>query len=184
MFLINEAPAAANVGGTGTSMDIFPLSSNSSKACILTVPASAKLEGRKWRASAQGVVTVAGTSPTVTLSIQSGTSLTSGSNTTVAASSAISLTTSASYPWLIEIECVGSTLSGTLSGYVRSEVGSAVPVVAALASVLSGLVFTPSVGRDNIINMADPAISLVIGVTFGVSNASNLATMYQFTLEA
>lgn len=183
MFLINQAPAAGSVSGTAAGSVVFPLKSNSAKACILTVPASGKLEQVTFRVRAAGIVSGTGTSPTATVILQSGVSLTLGSNSNLLAGAADAVATGTTVPFCLEYEGVGSTVSGTLSGSGTVTVGAMARAFIAGAA-LSGLVFTPASGPDGIINNADPALNLVIGITFGGTLTAFSASLTQFTLEA
>lgn len=179
MPIIAQAPAAAVVNNTGiTTAQIFPLASSSSAACTLLVPGSNRLNGVRFKVVASGDVTVGGVSPTVNLGLYSGTSLTPGSNSLLTGASAVTVTTSKSYPWFIEVNIIGTnTADGSTQaqGYAVMQIGNtAAPATTALATI-AGAAFTFS---------SEPVANLVLGLTFGVANAANTATMNEFYLYA
>jgi hypothetical protein len=187
MIVQDNAPTAATVGGTGTVGKVFPLLSNSSVAATLTAFGSGRLEGQQFVVRASGKVFVHGTTPTVLLTLAKGTSLTLASDTAVAVmASAATLVTAATYPWAIEVKCQGDSTSG-----IVQVISSSISINGVAASVtnanLTGInlgVQAPLVNGLPPLTSNEPSINLVMAVTFGVSDALNLATMTQFSLEA
>lgn len=186
MFLINSAPAAASASGTAAGSIVFARKSNSAVACILTVPGSGKLEGQPFNVRAAGQVSATGTSPTAAVILQSGTSLTLTSNTNLLAGAANTVATTTTVPFLLDVELVGTTGAGTLSGNGMVQVGASAPALINLSTPLSGLIFTPAQngGPDGITTPNEPVLSLVIGITFGGTLSAFSAVLDQFVLEA
>lgn len=172
---LNGPPVVNNTGVT--TIQIFPAFVNlaaTTVALSLAVPGSTRFNGKKMLVRAAGFATVGGTSPTLNLVLQSGTSLTSGSNTTLATlGSAQAVTTSASYPWMLEAILEGDSTTGKLQGAFSIILNNVVSAWAALSNGLTGLNFA-----------TEPVFNLVIGVTFGVANAANTATLTDFSLLA
>lgn len=186
------------VGGTGTTTKIFTslLGSNfppgggnaltaapSTKA--LTVPTSTsaaasvllrgtgEYEQQLISVRIGGFVYVHGSSPTVNFLFQNGTSLTSGSNTTMAtlASAQTGLTTANYYPFLFKMDMQGDSVSGVLQ--LASATWSC-------NGVSSGTVTLTDLTGINLVNGA--GLSFVFGITFGVSDALNVGCLSQFVL--
>jgi hypothetical protein len=186
------------VGGTGTTTKIFPsllgpgfgnggnpLSSvpGSTKpaipvvaaatpAALVTIPGTGQYEQQAISVSCSGFVFVHGTSPTLNFLFQQGTSLTSGSNTTMATlASAQSLTTNASYPFAFNCRIQADSVSGVMQVYSG---------VFVCNGVSGSLTLTDLTG----INLTTTNYSFVFGVTFGVSDATNVGVLSQFSLTA
>lgn len=187
MFLINSAPAAAKLTGSAAGSAVFALASNSAKACILTVPGSGKLEGIPFNVRASGNIVVTGSvSPTAAFVLQSGSSLTFASNTSLLTGAANTATTTVNLPWCLDVEITGTTAAGTVSGNGVVQVGASTPAFINLATPLSGLIFTPPQqgGPDATTVANEPVLNLVMGVTIGGTVSAYTAIMNQFILEA
>src|SRR5215469_11998206 len=129
------------VGGTGTTTKIFqsnlgpgfanganplnvtpsstkpaiPTISSGTPAATVIIPGTGQYEQQRIVVSASGFLFVHGASPTINFLFQQGTSLTSGSNTTMATlASAQSLTTNASYPWVFSAAIQADSVSGVM----------------------------------------------------------------------
>jgi hypothetical protein len=176
------------VGGTGTTAKIFPnLLANTSgipttfgsgspaptspiAASAVTIPGTGQYEQQQIAVAAAGYVFVHGTSPTINIVFQQGTSLTPGSNTTMATLSSVqSLTTAATYPWAFNCRLQGDSVSGVLqimsaNFYCNGVAGS--------------FTLTDLTG----VNLTTTGYFFVLGVTFGVSDALNKAALSQFSL--
>lgn len=167
---INYA-SPSTVGGTGTTAKIFPSLLNSlSPATLALVQAQ---NGQQVTVKASGTLFVHGTSPTINFLLQNGTSLTAGSNTTFATlTSVASLTTATQYPFAVKVTLQGDSVSGIVQ-VVDAEIVCNGVSGAATKTSLTG------------INFAGPgaAANVVFGVTFGVSDALNTASLLQFNAE-
>jgi hypothetical protein len=170
------------VGGTGTLAKVFPAPSTNS-GIAATSPASLRVllqqQGQLVSLVISGNVFVHGTAPTVNFVLQSGTSLTAASNTTILTlASAQSLTTNAWYPFCVKADLQGDNASGILQPVSSSIVCNSVSG-SVTATALTGVTFgSPASPIDNI-PLAESVINLVFGVTFGVSDALNAANVYQ-----
>src|SRR5258708_3984454 len=103
--------APAKVGGTGAGVKIFPSLLNAALPAILQI--LEQQNGQTIELTASGSLFVHGTTPTINPVLQSGTSLTSGSNTTVSTlTAAQTLTTNAAYPWSLALDLQGDSASG------------------------------------------------------------------------
>jgi len=119
---------------------------------------------------ASGWATVGGTTPNLNVTMYSGTSLTPGSNTVLAVlGSAQTVTTTASYDWAIWVKLFGSSKTGKVQGNFQIEIDNTVSAVAALTNPLT--VQSPA---------NEPFLNIVLGITFGVANAANVAQMNRF----
>lgn len=150
---------------------------------MLIVPSSGLYEGQAIEIRASGSIYIHGTSPTLNFVLQSGTSMTASSNTTFATlHTAVSLTTAAQYPFSLDLGIQGDSVSGIvqvvwasfavdginfeLNANARSDTNYVAP------TSLTGVKFTGAGGK--------PALNIVFGVTFGVSDAANVANLTQF----
>lgn len=170
----------SKVGGTGTSIKIFPslipptFGAASVNPASLSVAGNGALEGKAFTVRASGNLFVHGAYPTVNFTLQSGTSLTASSNVTVATlASAQSLTTAATYPFSFKADLQGDSASGI------------VQVVSAVISCngVSGTVTATDLTGVSFLG-PNAALNLVFGVTFGVSDGLNAASLMQFSAEA
>jgi len=180
------------VGGTGTTAKIFPSLLSSTAAASLVIPASGEYEGREIVIRAAGKLYVHGTTPTINFVLQSGTSLTAASNTTVATlAAAASLTTAHTYPFAFQAVLQGDSTSGIVqvveadfacNGAVQTVEGTGIT-----ATSLTGINFLAG-GPTGIVLAGNgnggAAINLVFGLTWAVSDAANTASLDQFFAEA
>lgn len=172
----NNSNSYPQVGGTGTSLKVFAATGlGGASAFVLPVPGSGKLEGQQYTVRTGGWVYVAGSSPTVQVSLQSGTSLTGASNTTIAAlaATAATLTTANYYPFALAADFQGDSVSGITQGTANLKLNNVFTSTSAITALT---------GSKYIAN--DPVFNFVTGVTFGVSNSANVAQLNQFSLEA
>lgn len=170
----NPNGAPATIGGTGTTAKVFNQANNSANAFTLVAPGSYRLEGQQFAIRAGGRLYVHGTSPTVNIVLQSGTSLTSTSNTTIATlGSAQSLTTATNYPWFVEAILQGDSTSGDVQGAFRIGINNTISAWAALSNALTSTNFA-----------TEPPLQFVVGITFSVSDSANLGVLDQFSLES
>jgi hypothetical protein len=172
----NNSNSYPQVGGTGSTIKIFAQTGlGGASAFVLPVPGAGKLEGQQYTVRAGGWVYVAGSSPTLQISLQSGTSLTGTSNTNIAslAATAATLTTANYYPWALTADFQGDSVSGVTQGTAQLKLNNVFTSSAAITSLT---------GSKYIAN--DPVFSFVTGATFGVSNSANVAQLNQFSLEA
>lgn len=161
----------STVGGTLTLAKIFPSLLNNLAPASLAVPVSAN--GQIITVRASGNLFVHGTSPTVNLVLQNGSSLTAASNTTVSTgTSAQALTTGATYPFAAVIDLQGDQTSGIVQVVNAKFVVDGISVALTNTS-LTGVSF----------NGSSAALNLVVGITFGVSDALNTASLQEFVLE-
>lgn len=184
----------AQLGGTGTTAKLFVQANNSAAPFVLQPPIDV-CEGRQIYIRAGGRLFVHGASPTVVTSlygVQGGVPAsaptTATSYTSLASQSAQALTTAATYPWSIEAILQGDSKSGILQGAFRVACDNVVTAWAALSSTLTGVLFNSSLqgpgSGDTAQNAASaPPFTLVLGVTFAVSDSLNTANLNQFELE-
>lgn len=187
-FQVNGANPST-VGGTGTAAKYFTAPSrnftsgvsttpsSSSAVGQLSVPGNGELNGQTFFVTASGDFEVGsgGACPSVTIDIQANTgTLTSPTYTTIITSGAITAQnlTGTLYSWFLEGQMSGTTASGILSGIQYGSIDNTARAQIALTSALSGLNFGSS----------SPVFGLVARVTFSVSEAGNLANLYQFNL--
>lgn len=170
-------PAFGNGGNPlssapGSTKPAIPVAASGTPAAQVSIPGTGQYEQQRIVLSASGFVFVHGTSPTLNFLLQQGTSLTSGSNTTVAVlASAQSLTTNASYPFSFNVSMQGDSVSGVMQFFNATFACNGVSGTVTLTD-LTG------------INLTTTALPFVFGVTFGVSDATNVGVLSQFNLVA
>jgi hypothetical protein len=179
---------AFNLVGNTTSAQIFQGTVNgvaSGAAAVIPVPGSSILESLPFIVRASGWV-IGGTTTNVTAILYAGNSLTPGSNTVLAQSTARAVN-STSAQWRIEAKLQLSNLNvattfannapsntpGTVEGCFEAEINKLLDSWATLTNPLT------NINRDN-----EPVFNLCVGITFSASNANNLAGMPVFYLEA
>lgn len=187
------------VGGTGVSIKYFPRILGSSIGSIpstpsatspvgmLSVPAGAVYNGQQLNVLATGNFGNDTGDPSGTVNVQlqvvTG-SLASPTYTTVAATgamtpSAIGIVNN----WALDVILYGDDVSGILGGSYNAYQNGGQVNLSKLGvktdTSVSGISYNagnPSLGQG-------VAFGLVVGVTFGTSDASNKASMFQFTVE-
>lgn len=153
-----------------TTAQIFPTVTGGSLALVLPIPGSSRLESDPIEVVASGWATVGGTTPNLNVTLYSGTSLTPGSDTILGAlGSAQTVTTSASYDWIIRAILFGSTKTGKIQGSFTVEIDNTFTAWASFSNQLTSQSF-----------ITEPSLSLVVGITFGVANAANVAQLNRF----
>lgn len=173
MQIDTQAVAASALAVTGTTCTIFNTKASASTACTLNMPGSRRYHGKLFRIYAAGTIFVSGTAPSGNIVLFSGGSLTTGSNTVMGTlSSAQSLASGATYPWVVEAVCEGDDTTGKIQGSYTILIDNVKKSSAALDNELTTIDFD-----------AEPSAQFCIGVTWGVGNANNSATMLSFTLE-
>lgn len=193
------------VGGTGTTAKIFPAVAasvpvNAAQPVVpgqlvggpaaLLIPANGSYEGQLFSVNISGTIVTGTTiSPTINLVIQSGSSLTAASNTTVATfTAAFAAAVSTKYNFSLSLTLSGDSASGLVCASPKlSEAQINGADQALTLTNLTGVSFLSgaATGQNPIFNgnSAPVAISLVCGVTFGVSDAANSASLMAFNIE-
>lgn len=181
MPIVAQAPAAGVVANTAiTTAQIFPLLVNgvasSTLPAQLMIPGSSRYSGSRLKVFFSGFAAVGGTTPTLNLTLYSGTSLTPGSNTSFWAGSAQTVTTSKTYPFFAEVTLQGDTTSSAstgIQGFGIYKIGD-LPATATMTDL--------SATSLTLAYASEPAANLCCAVTFGVANAANTATLTDFYL--
>ena len=163
----------AQLSGIGTTFTLFKDNADSTAPVIVYMPGSSRLQGKPFKVVASGEVTT-GATTNVTVTLQYGTSATTGSNTTIEASSAVAVNTTSS-PFLIEAFLIVDATLQTLRGWGRSVVAGTRVASATLDNAPTSV--DPTAGDDK-------TQGFVVGITFSVPNASNTADLRDFYLEA
>jgi hypothetical protein len=179
----NSPASFPQVGGVNTTIKYFAQPQTAANAFILPIPGEYILEGQQFTVRAGGWVYVAGTSPTVALTLAKGGPLLTSAATTVGVLSAASLVTAAYYPFAITATFQGDSNSGIVQGSFNTNMNGVFTANAATTS-LTGIAFGTAFSASNPGASVSAPFSLIVGVTFGVSNAANLAQLDQFSLEA
>lgn len=180
----------ATVGGTGTAVKYFPRllgssigvesvapSATSSKG-QLVVPGFNELNGQWFDVFCGGDIVSGAADSSVTATVilyaQTAADGATPSYTAIASTGAVTASlTGTSYNWSIKASLFGTTASGVVRGTQYSILGTTQNALAALTNNLSSINF----------GNATP-FGLVVGVTFGSSDASNSAAMNQFQIVA
>lgn len=182
------------VGGLGTTAKIFPAPANAgsslTSAAILSIPANGQYEGQPFGVTIAGtVVTGTTTTPTLNFVLQSGTSLTAASNTTVATlTAAFAAAISTKYNFCFSVLFVADSASGKLQGVPNLSACSINGANQAITiTALSGINFLSgaATGANPIFNrnVGNVGLNLVAGVTFGVSDAANSSSLMAFYID-
>ena len=186
------------MGGTGTAVKYFPRPLGPSIGVAPTTPSSTNAAGALFL-PAQNVYNGQQTNLLVSGSFGSDTgdpsgivtiqlfavtgSLAAPVYTALASTGAVTPTFGAAYPWYLDVILEGDTNSGILQGTYTAVVRNVIVNSAqpkALDNTISGLNF----------NTGNPALAqgavlgFVVGVTFGTSDATNTASLFQFTIES
>ncbi|VVB52073.1 Uncharacterised protein [uncultured archaeon] len=187
----------SKVGGLGTTVKYFPrplgpsigvaplTPSSTSAVGALILPAANVFNGQLFNVLAGGSFGSDTGDPSGTVTIQlfavTGT-LASPTYTALASTGAITPTYAAAYGWALDVTLVGDNNSGVLGGYYDAIargilVNSSHKVTDA---VISGLNFnTGNVGLGQ-----GAVMGFVVGATFGTSDATNTASLFEFTIES
>lgn len=198
----------SNVGGTGTSVKYFgrnaayaagatwtspAVPSSTSAKGALIVPGDNKLNGQEFTVSAGGdfFTGAGGTSETITIALYAVTgTLTSPTYTILATSGAYSPgIDQISYSWLLKASLFGTNNSGVVGGTQQVIVNNTVQTATAgLTNSLTGISFGEVPALSSSPNQVQSSLGgpfgLVVGVTFGASEAGNSANLYQFSISA
>jgi hypothetical protein len=169
---IAMAPKAAAGGGTAwaTTETIVARASDSTAACLVYLPASGRLDGKKIKVNARGRMT-GGTTTNVTIALYKGTSLTVGSNTKVATSAATACN-SASGNWELSWEGVYDATSLALQARMQGlNNGTAIALAAATANLAS------------VSNSTEKATAFCVSGLFPASNAGNIFQLDELSIE-
>jgi hypothetical protein len=179
--ILQSIPAGTigSVGASSTAILTFPLiappGGTVTQAAVLNVQGSSRMEGRRFTIRASGRATFGSTAdPTLNLGLYQGTSLTSTNNTLVGAlGSAASQTISTTVPFSYEATLQGDSTSGIVQGtfgmFINNTITAASQITANSDAGLTGVNFA-----------SEPALQFVFAVTFGVSDAKNLAVLDEF----
>jgi hypothetical protein len=187
----------STVGGLGATVKYFPrplgpsigvapsTPSSSSAAGSLFLPAQNVFNGQQFNVIAAGSLGSDSGDPsgTVTVKIYGVTgSFASPTYTALATTPAITPFYTVE-PWMISLSLVGVSKSGAngllVGGYVASNRGaSSTPVT--VTNIISGLDFN----AGNPLLAQGAVLGFVVGVTFGTTDATNTATLNEFTIES
>jgi hypothetical protein len=187
----------SKVGGTGTSVKYFPrllgpsigvapaAPSATSAVGALLLPAANVFNGQQFNVIASGSFGSDSGDPsgTVTVKLYGVTgSLTSPVYTALSSTTAFVPTYAAAESWALNAELYGDTNSGVLGGsynaYVQGALNNSTPKSS--DAIILGLDFA----KGNPLLAQGAVMGFVVGVTFGTSDASNTASMFQFTIES
>lgn len=193
----------SKVGGTGTAVKYFPrplpgfgnqgqggpgnafpsTPSSTSAVGSLWLPAQNVYNGQQFSVIAGGSFGSDTGDPSGTVTIQlyavTGT-LTSPTYTSIATTGAMTPTFAAAQPWGLQAELIGDSDSGQLTGAYQAYKGASVTAPTIISTVLTGLNF--NTGNSGLQQGA--VLGFVVGVTFGTSDATNTAKLYEFAIES
>jgi hypothetical protein len=195
----------ATVGGTGTAVKYFgrnvayaagatwtsPLTPSSSSAKgLLVVPGDNKLNGQKMSVQISGdwLTGAGGTSESVEVALYGVTgTLTAPTYTKLATTGAFFPAVDfISYSFILNVDLYGTSNSGVVGGsqsaYINNSNNTA---LGALTNSLTGISFgVTSQSPNQVPGALGGPFGLVVGVTFGASEAGNAANLYQFSISA
>jgi|HubBroStandDraft_2_1064218.scaffolds.fasta_scaffold278188_1 hypothetical protein len=173
----------SKVGGTGTGIKIFP------DLITPTLPAKLQvvypMQGQMFYLVASGSMFLHGTSPTIAPTLQYGLPavLASGSNTTVSVltTAQVLATAGAAYPWTFEIEMQGDNASGVIQVLYAKFACNGVGSQTFTNTLITGINWLGVFSDGNLLPPVLP--SFAFGLNFGVSDALNTASMYQYAID-
>lgn len=187
----------SKVGGTGTAIKYFPRPLGASIGVAPSTPSSVNasgallIPGQNVYNAQQMNVLVTGSfgsdtgdpSGTVNIGLYAVTgSLTAPTYTALATTTAQTPLFGAAYPFLLDVTLAGDSNSGILQGdyiaIVRNAFVHSTPAV--LDNTITGLNFN----TGNPLLSQGAVFGLVVGVTFGTSDATNTASLFEFTVES
>ena len=187
----------SKVGGTGLTVKYFPrplgssigvaptTPSSTSAVGALFIPANNVFNGQQLNVLATGSFgsDTGDPSGTVTVKLYGVTgTLTAPVYTVLATTTAFTPTYAAAESWAFDVVLYGDSNSGTLGGsfsaYIQGQLNNSTP--ANTTNILTGLNFN----TGNAALQQGAVCGLVMGVTFGTSDASNAASLFQFTIES
>ena len=177
IFPSNLGPGFGNGGNPlslapSSTLGIAPTYASGTPAAQVLIRGTGEYEQMPIVCNASGYVYVHGASPTINFLLQKGTSLTynaAGQTTVATLASAQSLTTANTYPWALSVSMQGDSVSGVLQLYSATFACNGVSGTVTLTD-LTG------------INLTTTGLPFVIGITFGVSDAANVAALSYFNL--
>jgi len=161
-----------------------PALGSATQALVLSIPAmgpiatgliGAQLEQQPFRIIASGYYST-GTSTTCTIKLWSGTSTTTGSDTNIATSGAITAI-SGKTPWLMICDCIYDSVSGKLNGTSKWIANGTLVAEAAFATVITGLASSGA-------GQGAPIFNLVLSCAFATGNAANQINVQEFCVAA
>jgi hypothetical protein len=185
-------PAQPSVVGpiNSTTMQIFPavglglgFQVAPTAPAQLFVPANGAMNGVPFSVHASGNVFVHGSSPTINFALYNGTSLTAASNGTAISTltSAQSLTTAATYPFSYQATLQGDSTSGVVqvigATFYCNGVSGTLTNTDLTGITFGGPAFPAPAGGG-------AALSLCLGIKFGVGDALDTASLMSFYAEA
>lgn len=187
----------SSVGGLGTTVKYFPrplgpsigvapsTPSSSSAVGALFLPAQNVFNGQQFNVLASGNISDAAGDPSSTVTIQlfavTG-SLSSPTYTSLATTGSITVAYP-NEPWGLNVELVGSSVSGAnglLIGSYQAYKNGSVTAPTTVTNVVTGLDFN----AGNSALQQGAVLGFVVGVTFGTTFAGNIARLNEFTIES
>ena len=201
-FMVNGI-VPSKVGGTGTTVKYFPrplpgwgnvgaggpgvafpaTPSSTSAIGALFLPAQNVYQGQQLDILVTGTFgsDTGDPSGTVTVQLYGVTGTTSVPVfTSIATTGAMTPTFASAQDWGIQATLMGSTASGQLIGAYQAYKNGSVTAPTTVTTILTGLNF----------NLGNPALQqgavlgFAVGVTFGTSDATNTASLFEFTIES
>jgi hypothetical protein len=172
----------STIGGTGSGVKIFPALISTTTAAILQL--LEQQQGQIVTLNAAGNLHLHGTSPTIAPTLLKGNSLTysSGNVISVLSSAQLFASTGATYPWALQIKLQGDTASGVVQVVSTTFACNGTASSSFTNTSLTGVSFGGTSAGDGFLN-PEVGVTLSLGLNFGVSDAANAASLYQFELE-
>jgi hypothetical protein len=187
----------SKVGGLGTTVKYFPrpigpsigvapsTPSSTSPVGALLLPAQNVFQGQQFNVMASGFFgsDTGDPSGTVTVQLYAVTgSVASPTYTSIATTGAIT-PFFAQEPWGLNVELVGASnngANGLLIGSYEAFIRGSVTAPTTVTNIVTGLDFN----AGNPLLAQGAVLGFVVGVTFGTTDATNKASLTQFTIES
>lgn len=163
MVIISQAPAAAQItAATGGVFNAAAGEPGAGSQLPISLPGTGRLEGKAFRVRASGYATfvfAGATTVTVQPLIYAGASgFTAAAANAVFSAAAVNVVatgaSTATVPWLAEIEAEGDSVGGKLQGLIKGVVNNTLVDLAPIANPPSSLSFT-----------TEPPLQFAVGVT-------------------
>lgn len=174
---IQRAKPAGQISAAVATSQIFPDLQTPTQAAVLYTPGSLRLEKKRFRVTASGILTCATAAYTGLVSLYAAlvvpaTPLVPASWTLLGASGAVAIGINTA-GFKINLDLLFDSLSGKLIGEVDSNVNNTYLAKAAIAAQLAA-----------INGATEPVLVFAAAATFGTAAATNVGTLGDFTLDA
>lgn len=165
--LYQGLPSPVFAAGAGLYVSVAPNYQSSNPNASSPTYVNDSVDGRQFKVRVVGLVTVAASS-TFQVSLYSGSSSTSSSDTLISISASYTITTASTINFIFENNLLWDSTSSHLNGWFYSDVNN---------------VFTGAAAITAITNLSVTNLQFIPSFAFGTSNAGNTVTVKEFLFE-